>query len=256
MSDILDYDTRGTGPGLVLLHGTSSTGLGSWGTLIDQLSAEHTVVLPNFPGSGSSPLSGGPLAIDAIADQIVATARAAGLDTFALAGASLGAAVAIKVAARHPQRVRALATVVGYAYPRTTLRLNLELWASLYAQRDENLGKFLTSISFSEKYLAALPPEAVEQVIQQFGAHPAPGTAEQIAFTLGIDVRDDLEAVRVPTLVVSATGDRLVAPEHSVELAAGIAGASLVEVAGGHASIFEDPQPTRDALLDFLKALS
>jgi pimeloyl-ACP methyl ester carboxylesterase len=257
MINSLSYETRGSGPGLILLHGTSSTGLGSWGTVIDQLAAEHTVVLPNLPGSGDSPLPDGPLVIDTVADQVVAAATAAGLDEFAVVGASLGAAVAIKVAARHPQRVRGLATTVGFAYPRTTLRLNLELWASLHALGDSELRrKFLTSISFSEPYLAALPPEAVQQVIQQFGAHPAPGAAEQIAFTLGIDVRDDLSAIRVPTLIVAATGDRFVAPEHSAELASGIAGARLVEVEGGHVSIVHNPQPTREALLGFLKSLA
>jgi pimeloyl-ACP methyl ester carboxylesterase len=86
MADPLSYEVRGTGPGLVVLHGTGSTGLGSWGTVIDQLAAEHTVVLPDLPGSGNSPLPDGPLGIDVIADQIVATARAAGLREFAVAG--------------------------------------------------------------------------------------------------------------------------------------------------------------------------
>jgi pimeloyl-ACP methyl ester carboxylesterase len=256
VTEILSYDIHGKGPGLVLLHGTSSTGLGSWGTVLEQLAAEYTVILPNLPGSGDSPLPDGSLVIETIADQVVATAQAAGLSEFVVAGASLGAAVAVKVTARRPERVRGLATVVGYARPRTTLRLNLELWASLHARGDQDLGKFLTGLSFSERYLAALPPQAVQQVIEQFGAHPAPGTAEQIAFTLGIDVRDDLSAVRVPTLVVAATEDRFVAPEHSVELADGIADARLLQVTGGHASIFENPQQTLEALAGFLKELT
>ncbi|MFF1490276.1 alpha/beta fold hydrolase [Streptomyces sp. NPDC058319] len=255
MSDLLSYETRGTGPGLVLVHGTGSTGLGSWGTVLDRLSAEHTVVLPDLPGSGDSPLPDGPLDIDTVADRIAATARAAGLDEFVVAGASLGAPLAIKVAARHPRRARGLATVVGYARLRTTLRLNLELWAALHARGGRELGTFLTGLTFSEEYLAALPPEAVGQIAQRFGGPPTPGTAAQIAFTLGIDVRDELAAVRVPTLVVAATGDRFVAPEHSAEIAAGIAGARLVRVTGGHASVFEDPGQTADALLGFLDGL-
>jgi pimeloyl-ACP methyl ester carboxylesterase len=256
VTETLTYDIHGKGPGLVLLHGTSSTGLGTWGTVLEQLAAEYTVVLPNLPGSGDSPLPDGPLVIETIADQVAATAQAAGLGEFVVAGASLGAAVAVKVAARCPDRVRGLATVVGYARPRTTLRLNLELWASLHARGDKDLGKFLTGLSFSERYLATLPPQAVQQVIEQFSAHPAPGTAEQIAFTLGIDVREDLGAVGVPTLVVAATEDRFVASEHSVELADGIAGAHLIQVTGGHAAIFEDPQPTLQALAGFFKELT
>ncbi|MGW0300745.1 alpha/beta fold hydrolase [Streptomyces anthocyanicus] len=252
---MLANDIQGGGPGLVLLHGTSSTGAGSWGTLLDALAADHTVVMPDLPGSGKSPLPDGPLDVDTVADQVVAAAREAGLSEFVVAGASLGAALAIRVASRHPESVRGLATVVGFARPRTTLRLNLEMWASLYARGDENLGTYLTALSFSEDYLAGLPPQAVQQIIDQFGGHPAPGTAEQIALTLGIDVREDLARIAVPTLVVSATGDRFVAPEHSLELADGIADARLVAVSGGHAAVFEDPGPTRDALIGYLATL-
>ncbi|MFJ6076302.1 alpha/beta fold hydrolase [Streptomyces sp. NPDC093065] len=66
---MLAYETRGSGPGLLLLHGTSSTGTGSWGTLLDALAAGHTVVAPDLPGSGNSPLPVGPLDLDTVADQ-------------------------------------------------------------------------------------------------------------------------------------------------------------------------------------------
>ncbi|WP_189750582.1 alpha/beta fold hydrolase [Streptomyces tendae] len=253
---MLAYETRGSGPGLLLLHGTSSTGTGSWGTLLDALAAGHTVVAPDLPGSGTSPLPVGPLDLDTVADQVVEAAREAGLEEFVVAGASLGAALAVRVAARHAGAVRGLATVVGFARPRTTLRLNLEMWASLYARGDENLGTYLTALSFSEPYLAALPPQAVQQVVAGFGGDAAaPGTAQQIALTLSVDVRGDLSRIAVPTLVVASTEDRFVAPEHSVELADRIDGARLVTVPGGHAAVFEDPGPTRDALLDYLGGL-
>jgi pimeloyl-ACP methyl ester carboxylesterase len=252
VTNTLDYEILGAGPNLVLIHGTGSTGMDSWGTVVEALTAGHTVLLPNLPGSGGSPLPEGALNIDMIADQVVATAQKAGMESFAVAGASLGAAVAIKVAARHPNRVLALATVAGYAHLRPTLRLSLELCAAMQARGDADLGKLLVSLSFSERYLAAVPTEVVEQIITQFAGAPSPGAAAQIAFTLGIDVRDDLGTVRTPTLVLAPTEDRFVAPEHSAELAAGIRGAQLAEITGGHASIFEDPQQTQQALLNFL----
>lgn len=236
----------------MLLHGTSSTGVGTWGTLLEGLAAGHRVVLPDLPGSGDSPLPDGPLDVDMVADQVVATAREAGLETFALAGASLGAPIAIRVAARHPERVRQLVTVVGFARPRPSLRMNLELWAAMFDRRDKDLGKLIVTLSFSDEFLAELPEDQLRQVLEMMTAHPAPGTAAQIDFGLRLDVRSDLNKIQVPTLVVSAVGDRFVPPAHSRELADGIPGARLVEVAGGHASIFEHPQQTLAAMLDFL----
>lgn len=253
MTQTLSYEVRGQGPGLVLIHGTGSTGLGSWGTVVDALAADYTVVLPDLPGSGDSALPAGPLTMEVVADQVVAAARLAGLDEFVVAGASLGASVAIKATASHPDRVRGLATLVGYAYPRPTLRLNLELWAAMNARDDRDVGKLLTSLSFSEQYLAVLPSEVVAQIVDQFGETPAPGAAEQLALTLDVDVREELGAIHVPTLVVAADNDRFVAPEHSEEIAAAIQTARMVTIPGGHASIVENPQQTLEPLQEFLK---
>ncbi|MFJ7497278.1 alpha/beta fold hydrolase [Streptomyces sp. NPDC097727] len=248
---MLAYDIRGRGPGLVLLHGIGSTATGTWGTLVDSLAAEHTVVLPELPGSGRSPMPGGRLEVSAVADHVVATAHAAGLDDFVVAGASLGAAVAVKVAARRPDRVRGLFTLAGFARPRTTLWLQLEKWASLRARPDGELSAFLTSLSFSEDYLVTLPQDA-----RHLAARPvasAPGTSKQITLALGIDIRGDLPAITAPTLVVAAMGDRFVAPEHSVELAEGIPDARLAAVKAGHTAALEEPGRILEILTEFLR---
>ncbi|KOV71685.1 alpha/beta fold hydrolase [Streptomyces sp. MC1] len=249
---MLAYDIRGSGPGLVLLHGIGSSAAETWGPLVDGLAATHTVVLPDLPGSGRSPLPVGPLAASTVADQVVATALAAGVRDFVIAGASLGAAVAVRVAARHPGRVRGLFTLAGFARPRTTLWLSLEMWASLHARRDERLNPLLTSLSFSEEYLTHLTPREARQLTAKF-AGSAPGTAQQIALALGIDVHGDLPAVAAPALVVASPGDRLVVPEHSLELAEGIPGARLAAVKGGHAATIEEPERTLEILAGFLR---
>jgi pimeloyl-ACP methyl ester carboxylesterase len=251
---VLSYETVGRGTGLVLLPGTGSTGRRGWGPLVDELAAAHTVVLVDPPGSGTSPLPAGPLLVDAIADDVAEVARDAGLATFAVAGSSLGAAIAIRVAGRHPERVTRLATVVGFAHARPLLRLNLELWAGLFGRADPDLGKLLVSLSFADEHLAGLTEEQLGQLTAALTTAPAPGLLAQIALGLELDVRAELGALTLPTLVVSATDDRFVAPVHSRELAAAIPGARLVEVPGGHAARLVDPEPTLTALLDFLRA--
>jgi len=93
-----------------------------------------------------------------------------------------------------------LETVAGYAHLRPTLRLYLELWAAMQASRDATLGEPLVSWPLSERHLAAVPPEALQQITTQFVGAASPGTAAQIAFTLGIDVRDAPGAVPTPHL--------------------------------------------------------
>ncbi len=62
----------------------------------------------DLPGHGRS--EGPPLAsIGAMADWIVAALDAAGIEQAALVGHSMGSLAALECAARHPERVRALA---------------------------------------------------------------------------------------------------------------------------------------------------
>jgi pimeloyl-ACP methyl ester carboxylesterase len=248
----LSYDTEGTGPGLILIHANSSTGRGSWGPVLPGLADRYTVVLPNLPGSGDSPLPDGPLDVETLADQIVATADKAGLERFAVAGASAGAPVAIKVAGRYPERVTKLVTYGGYAKAHPTLRLQLEVWLSMLARDDPATGKLLLTFVFSDESLSARTEEQLDRLASGFVAHAAPGTAAQVGFASRVDVRDELGKVQAPTLVIVGADDAHVTPVHSREVAAGISGARLVEVTGGHGSISEHPDQTLSAMLTFL----
>ncbi|MER7930710.1 alpha/beta fold hydrolase [Streptomyces sp. NPDC096057] len=251
---MLAYDILGSGPGLILLPGIGGSAADTWDALVADLAATHTVLLADLPGSGRDPRPTARLEAGAVADRVVATAHEAGLRNFVIAGTSLGAAVAVKVAARHPDRVLGLFALSGFARPRTALWLNLEMWASLHAGHDEKLNALLTSLSFSEEYLADLTPDAARELHTRLVTY-APGTAQQIALALGTDLRADLPTITAPTLVVAATGDRFVAPEHAVELAHGIPGARLAAVRGGHAATYEEPERTLEILRDFLQDL-
>ncbi|MBE8478445.1 alpha/beta fold hydrolase [Streptomyces justiciae] len=251
---MLAYDVHGSGPGLVLLPGVGGTAALTWETLLAGLAAEHTVVLTDLPGAGRSPLPVGRLALDTVADQVVAAAERAGLSDFVIAGPSLGAAVAIKAAARHPDRVRGLVTLSGFARPHTSLWLTLETWASMLTRHDGRLRAFLASLAFSADYLAARTPETAQYLATRL-LTAAAGTARQIALALGVDVHGDLPSVTAPTLVVASAGDRFVSPKHSIDLADGMPGARLAAVRGGHAATFEEPDRTLEILTDFLRDL-
>ncbi|SNX88369.1 pimeloyl-ACP methyl ester carboxylesterase [Streptomyces sp. TLI_55] len=251
---MLAYDVHGSGPGLVLLPGVGGTSALTWETLLAGLAAEHAVVLADLPGAGRSPLPVGRLELDTLADQVVATAERAGLGDFVIAGPSLGAAVAITAAARHPDRVRAVITLSGFARPQTSLWLGLETWASLLARPDGTLHTFLTRLAFSEEYLAGRT-SATAQYLASRLMTTASGTARQIALALSVDLRRVLPTVMTPTLVVAAAADRFVAPQHSVDLANGLPGARLAAVPGGHAATVEEPLRTLEILTSFLRDL-
>ena len=85
---------------------------------------DRNVLAVDLPGHGRS--GGGPLeSIEAIADWAIQVLDAAGLATAAVAGHSLGSLAALAIAARHPQRVRAIA-LLGITVPMPVSELLLE----------------------------------------------------------------------------------------------------------------------------------
>lgn len=243
----------GSGPGLVLAHGAGSSISNTYGPILEGLAAGHTVVGVDYPGSGDTPRSTTALQLDDLADQLVAAAVAEGLETFALSGYSLGGPVAIRAAARHPERVTALVLSATMAHPNNQQALILKVWGKLAATGDRRLvSEFLFPHALSPQAIEAMPAEQLEEVITYAAAEVADGTVEHADLASRIDVRDDLAAVRVPTLVISTTADHIAPPALHHHLAGNIPGAQLAEIPTGHLPMVERPEEWQNLITDFL----
>lgn len=87
----------GTGPVLLLLHGTGGASH-SWGAVLPLLARDHTVVVPDLPGQGFTTALAGPPTIDAMARAVARLCTALALAPVTAAGHSAGAAVLLAMA--------------------------------------------------------------------------------------------------------------------------------------------------------------
>ena len=250
---VLARTVGGSGPGLLLAHGAGGSVALNYGPILDGLSAGHTVVGIDYPGTGRSPRAAGRLSVDYLADQVIAAADAEGLQRFALAGFSLGGPVAIRAAAKHPDRVTALVLTATFAYRDARLDLAAKLWGELYEAGDNvRLSEFLTLAAFSAETLRSMPERQLRLAIEGLAGLIPDGTPEHVDLVRRVDVRGDLAWVTAPTLVVSTTADPLVSPHLHEELAAGIAGARLARIDTGHLPFAERPEEWLGLITGFL----
>lgn len=112
----LYYESHGSGPPLVLLHG----GLGSTAMLGDlrpALAQRRQVIAVDLQGHGRTADIDRPLSYEAMAEDIAALLRYLGIAHADVMGYSLGAGVALRTAIQHPALIRKL-VIISVPYRR------------------------------------------------------------------------------------------------------------------------------------------
>jgi pimeloyl-ACP methyl ester carboxylesterase len=243
------YRTRGSGPGLVLVHGTGP-GSVTWEGLLDRFTDRHTVVLPDLSGSDPVQDDGCALSVEALTEQLAAVIEDTGLGPVDVVGHSLGAVVSLSLAATRPDLVRRLVPLAGLSdtsdeYLRNTLELFLAL-----ATDAEAFARYAMLTAFSRRHVNGIGRPAVEELSRAFV--PTPGRIRQLDLARRADIHDLLPLIKSPTLVIGCTEDNLVPVENSRRIHAAIPGSEYAELKCGHVARAERPDELVALVLGFL----
>lgn len=252
------YRVDGSGPGLVLVHGTGGDSESNWGHLVEFLAPHWTVVRPDYSGSGETQDNGAPLSTAMLAAQIVAAAQAAGTVPFDLVGFSLGAAVATFIAAEYPTLVRSVVLLAGFASSEDARqKMQFELWRELIRSDHSSMARLVLLTGFSPAFLSGLGNAAMAENIEAIVRNNNwEGMARQVELDLTIDVRDQARRIEKPVLVIGCTHDHMVPSAHARQLATLIPGAKYAEMETGHLALLEQPARFVELVSDFLRGRS
>lgn len=233
----IHYIVEGSGPPVLLLQGAGVIAEG-WRPQLDGLRDRFRLVAVDNRGIGGSTMMSGPVSIDAMACDALAVAGALSLDSFHLAGHSVGGLIAQQIALAAPRRVRSLALLCTFARGRQALRPTPSLLLAMLRTRAGTramrrrafLGLVMPPASLRTQDCRAL----AERLATLFGhdlADQPPIVMQQLRAAARYDAASRLCGLDgIPALVVSASGDRVAPPGFGRELAGCLPNARYVEI--------------------------
>lgn len=211
-------------------------------------------------GCGMSDWQVGDLSFPRWVEDLEQVVEATAIDRpFALLGISQGAATAIAYTIRHPQRVSHLILYGGYAMGghKSADPNTVDLYKAV--QEVVRLGWGRDNPAFRQLFTSRFIPGGTSEQIGWFNDLCNRTTSPENASALlaargGVDVRDLLSQVRVPTLVLHASQDQIAPLSQGKYLASRIPDATFIELdSRNHVLLEHEPawREFREAVLKF-----
>jgi pimeloyl-ACP methyl ester carboxylesterase len=249
-------DCCGRGDPLVLVHGLATT-RAIWRHAAPRLACARQVVTLDVPGFGLARPAGRGFALDAVAERLRDDLRAAGVRApYDLVGHSMGAAVALVLAAQDPAGVRSLVLVspAGLRPLPFAVGAALGLAAEVYVPVRRR-GAPLAGSRWGRRLLmaggvtdgAALSPGVVRELVGASRGARRIGPA--LAAVVCADLRETLRALPLPIGALWGHGDRVI-PPGGVQTVLALRPDAACEVidGAGHISMVEQPAAFAAAL--------
>jgi pimeloyl-ACP methyl ester carboxylesterase len=248
----LHVDVSGSGPAVVLLHGSPSSP-DDFAPLVDRLARRRKVLVPHLPGYGRTAWAPVPYSLEQVVSCVEERLLRDGVSRAAFVAFSGGAYKAAAIALRGRiavLRMVLFAPVLGL--DADTAQGYRDLAAAARA------GAFDPRSSWLERMASpgfpARDPVGAARVLAWLDAAPRAVIYDELAAMADApDLRPRLREIDAPVLVCAGDGDNAVPAVSSEEIARLSKRGTFRSVAGaGHAVLIERQQEALDIVVDFL----
>lgn len=255
----INYEQQGTGEFLILIPYLSADNA-CYAFQVAEYAKHFTCVSLDLRGTGESDKPDGVLTTELYADDVAAFMEAAGISRAHISGLSLGAAIGMWLAAKHPDKVRSLSLHSAWTATDAYLKTVVEGWQVMAKGLDSVSEMVIRGIfpwcltpnlyATKSEYIQALsdfvrsrPPMSVEAFMQQSNA------------VLAHDVQSQLAKITAPTQITFGRQDHLTSLRFSEPLTNAIRNTELVIFETcSHAAIYESVEEFNLKTLAFLKS--
>ncbi|GLV60722.1 alpha/beta hydrolase [Dictyobacter sp. S3.2.2.5] len=196
----LYYEVHGTGEPLVMLHGGFGTFATMYAALSPALAETRQVIGVDLYGHGGTVLTERPMSFESMADDIAALITYLGFEKADVLGFSLGGAVALQTAIRHPERVSRLILI-------STPCKRAGWHPDMQEGMKSNSAAFFRNTPIYGAYVSVAPkPDDFDRLVSEMN------------HTLGEDYdwSAQVAALKMPVLIISGDSDGM-PPMHAVE---------------------------------------
>lgn len=236
---------------IIMLHGAGSNGH-TWHHQLDYLGRAHSPIAVDLPAHGRSSGVEGLNSVEEYSDFVAALMDALGVGSAVIAGRSMGGAIGMDMALRHPKRVDGLVLIV------TAAKFNIPD-ARVAGLRAVAMGRapqaFLTD-TFSPATVKDHFEIVREGWMEQIQTDPRVRYTDMVACTK-FDVREQLGRIDKPALILAGAADTVTPPADAELIRGRLRGARLKVIANAaHQLPNEQPAEANAAIESFLSELS
>jgi pimeloyl-ACP methyl ester carboxylesterase len=251
----IHYETQGSGPALLLLHGLGAS-CDDWMFQVAAFAPHFRVVTPCLRGFGHSQRPAYGYSIAQHARDALALLDALGIRRCHVVGHSMGGAIAFEMALEEPARVASLVVLNSQpSFELDSLRKRLLLvWRLLLARvlGMRRMSRLMAGRHFPRPDQA----EVREQVIRRHAGNDARVYMANLRALAGWTVVDRLREIRAPVLLVTADQD-FTAVEEKRRYLAELPDARLEVIPDSrHVTHLDQPEAFNRVVLEFLRGRS
>jgi len=253
----MNYEQQGSGEPLLLIPYLTADNA-CYAFQVAEYAKHFTCISVDLRGTGETDATAGTYTTEDLADDVAEFMKALGVRKAHVAGLSLGGAIGMWLAAKHPEMVTSLS--LHSAWPKTDafMKAVLGSWqtmAKALGSVPEMVIHGLFPWCFTPELYAARPEyiEGLAGFVRSRPAQSVESFMQQANAVLGHDAEAQLGKITAPTLITFGRQDAATSTRFAEPLRRGIRNSELVIFEGAsHAPIYEKVEEFNAKTLEFL----
>jgi len=254
----MNYDQQGTGEPLILVPYLAADHA-CYAFQVAEYAKHFTCISLDLRGTGETDKPEGVYSTELLADDIAAFMQAAGIRQAHVSGLSLGAAVGMWLAAKHPDKVQSLSLHSGW--PKTdpfikTVIEGFQVVAKALESVPEMVIRAIFPWCFTPELYAARPDyiQSLGEFVKSRPEQPLTAFIQQSNAAIAHDVEAELGRITAPTQITFGRHDLATSTRFADRMRSSISESELLIFEGcAHAPIYEKVEDFNQKTLRFLQ---